>query len=121
MLQPPFRTPELLSLRPQSPASCVGHDIRHPSPQLLPDARDPRGLSWLDLAKGRLRLDRLCRNGCGSTFFPLASPLPPATRKSHRRHPPHRSGPKTGASAIAFGLQIAIEAAMVAGSSTKEK
>jgi hypothetical protein len=43
------------------------------------------------------------------------------TRKSHRRHPPLRYGPKTGASSIAFGLQIAIEAAMVAGSSTKEK
>jgi hypothetical protein len=43
------------------------------------------------------------------------------TRKSHRRHPPLRYGPKTGASSIAFGLQIAIEAAMVAGSNTKEK
>jgi hypothetical protein len=43
------------------------------------------------------------------------------TGKSHRRHPPLRYGPKTGASSIAFGLQIAIEAAMVAGSNTKEK
>jgi hypothetical protein len=43
------------------------------------------------------------------------------TRKSHRRHPPLRYGPKTGASSIVFGLQIAIEAAMVAGSNTKEK
>ena len=30
-------------------------------------------------------------------------------------------GPKMGASSIAFGLQIAIEAAMVAGSNIKEK
>jgi hypothetical protein len=119
MLQPPFRTPEFLSLRPQSPASCAGHRYP-PSPQCC-RAREPRGLSWLDLAKGRLRLDRLCRNGCGSTFFPWASPIPRETRKSHRRHPPLRFGPKTGASSIAFGLQIAIEAAMVAGSNTKEK
>jgi uncharacterized protein (DUF736 family) len=50
----------------------------------------------------------------GSTFFPWASPIPREPRKSLRRHPPLRSGPKTGASSIAFGLQIAIEAAMVA-------
>jgi hypothetical protein len=36
-------------------------------------------------------------------------------RKSHRRHPALGSGPQTGASSIAFGLRIAIEAAMVAG------
>jgi len=56
-------------------------------------------------------------------FLPLPADagIPRETRKSHRRHPPLRYGPKTGASSIAFGLQIAIEAAMVAGSSTKEK
>jgi hypothetical protein len=42
-------------------------------------------------------------------------------RKSRRRHPLLRSGPKTGAAAIAFGLQIAIEAAMVAARTAKEK
>jgi uncharacterized protein (DUF736 family) len=62
-----------------------------------------------------VRLDRLCRNGGGETFFPWASPIPREPRKSPRRHPPLRSGPKRGASSIAFGLQIAIEAAMVAG------
>jgi uncharacterized protein (DUF736 family) len=36
-------------------------------------------------------------------------------RKSRRRRPPLCCGPKRGASAIAFGPQIAIEAAMVAG------
>jgi hypothetical protein len=71
------------------------------------------------LAKGRLRLDRLSRNDGGETFFPWASPIPREARKSHRRHPPLRFGPKTGASSIAFGLQIAIEAAMVAGSNSK--
>ena len=48
-------------------------------------------------------------------------PIPREARKSHRRHPPLRFGPKMGASSIAFGLQIAIEAAMVAGSNIKEK
>jgi hypothetical protein len=51
----------------------------------------------------------------GSTFFPWASPIPREPRKSHRRHPPLRFGPRAGASSIASGLQIAIEAAMVAG------
>ncbi len=31
--------------------------------------------SWLDLAEGQLRLDRLNRNGAGETFFPWASPF----------------------------------------------
>jgi hypothetical protein len=66
----------------------------------------------------RLRLGRLCRNAGGSTFFPWASPIPREPRKSHR-HPPLRFGPKTGAAAIAFGLQIAIEVAMVAGSNSQ--
>jgi hypothetical protein len=55
-------------------------------------------------------------------FFPLGfahSSRKP--KKSHRRRPPLCCGPKTGASSIAFGLQIAIEAAMVAGSNSKEK
>ena len=69
-----------------------------------------------DLAEGRLRLDRLSRNGGGATFFPWASPIPREARKSRRRHPPLRSGPRAGAASIASGLQIAIEAAMVAGS-----
>jgi hypothetical protein len=86
-------------------------------PSLLVTAVGPTKTTWplwLDLAKGRLRLNRLCRNGSGETFFPWASPIPREARKSLRRHPPPRSGPKTGASSIAFGLQITIEAAMVA-------
>jgi uncharacterized protein (DUF736 family) len=71
---------------------------------------------WLDLAEGRLRLDRLNRNGVGSIFFPWASPIPREARKSHRRHPPLRSGPRAGAASIASGFPIAIEAAVVAGS-----
>ena len=80
------------------------------------------GLSLADLARGRLRLDRLSRNGVGETFFPWASSIPREARKSHRRHPPLCSGPRAGASSIASGLKIAIEAAMVAGLETaKEK
>jgi hypothetical protein len=85
---------------------------------------------WLDLAKGRLRLDRLCRNGSARLSSPgLAtpqargdpgSPIPREPRKSRRCHPPLCSGPKSGAAAITFGLQIAIEAAMVAGSDSQE-
>jgi uncharacterized protein (DUF736 family) len=52
---------------------------------------------------------------------PGASPIPREPRKSQPRHPPLRSGPKTGAAAIAFGLQIAIEAAMVAGSNSTRR
>src|ERR1700759_818185 len=74
------------------------------------------GLSLADLARGRLRLDRLSRNGIGETFFPWASPIPREARKSHRRHPPLRSGLRAGAASIASDLQIAIEAVLVAGS-----
>src|SRR5262249_39909896 len=56
---------------------------------------------------------------CAATAAPrLSSPaltrIPRGPRKSQPRHPPLCSGPETGAAAIAFGLQIAIEAAMVA-------
>ena len=56
---------------------------------------------WLDLAEGRLRLDRLePQRRRSSTFFPWTStprdkprgdpvsPIPREARKSHRRHPP---------------------------------
>src|SRR5262249_42624966 len=47
---------------------------------------------------------------------PGLKPIPRETRKSHRRHPPLRYGPRAGASSIVLGLSIAIEAAVVAGS-----
>jgi uncharacterized protein (DUF736 family) len=43
-------------------------------------------------------------------------PIPREATKSHRRHPPLRSGPRAGASSIASGSPIAIEAAVVVGS-----
>jgi hypothetical protein len=76
---------------------------------------------WLDLAEGRLRLDRLSRNGSGSAFFPWASPIPREARKPSAAILRWRSGPQAGASPIAFNLEIAIEAAVVAGSDSKEK
>jgi uncharacterized protein (DUF736 family) len=83
---------------------------------------DRRASPWLDLAEGRLCLDHLSRNGVGSTFFPWAfHPTRQVARgpwhahssranKVYRRHPP-----------LAFGLQIAIEAAVVAGSETARR
>jgi uncharacterized protein (DUF736 family) len=56
-------------------------------------AREHLASHWLDLTEGRLRLDRLNRNGGGETFFPWALPIPREARKSHRRHPPPRCGP----------------------------
>jgi hypothetical protein len=77
----------------------------------------PKASQWLDLAKGRLRLDRLSRNGVGATFFPWPSAIPRGSQESLvaaiLRCAPARGA---GASSIASGLQIAIEAAVVAGS-----
>ena len=72
------------------PRLLVLRNRRRPS-LLLRDAvrrADHAAPLWLDLAEGRLRLDRLCRNSGGETFFPWASPIPREARKSHRRHPP---------------------------------
>uniref|UniRef100_UPI00263A35E2 hypothetical protein n=1 Tax=Reyranella sp. TaxID=1929291 RepID=UPI00263A35E2 len=48
----------------------VGHDVSRGAVW-----RATTASLWLDLARGRLRLDRLSRNGGGSTFFPWASPI----------------------------------------------
>ncbi len=77
----------------------AGHDFS----RMLFGVRDPGLSTAADLAVGRLRLDRLSRNGGGSTFFPWASPIPREARKSPRRHPPLRSGPQAGAASIASG------------------
>src|ERR1700722_16530194 len=87
---------------------------------MLFSAREHLASHWLDLAEGRLRLDRLNRNGGGETFFPWALPIPREARKSHRGRPPLRCGP-AGAAALAFGFQIAVEAAVVAGSETARR
>ncbi len=73
--------------------------------KMLFSVREHLASHWPDLAEGRLRLDRLNRNGVGETFFPWAchparkrardpgSPIPREARKSHHRHPPLRCGP----------------------------
>ena len=82
--------------------------------EMLFSAREHLASHWLDLAEGRLRLDRLRRNGGRIDFLPLAFGHSSRGKKVYRRHPPLRSGPRTGASSIAFGFPIAIEAAVVA-------
>ena len=106
---------------------------------MLFSAREHLASPWLDLAEGRLRLDRLSRNGVGSTFFPWAltrgQPWGPRFAHSSRgkKACPREGGglsaailrcargPPAGASSIASGLPIAIEAAVVAGSKTARR
>jgi hypothetical protein len=88
---------------------------------MLFSAREHLASLWLDLAEGRLRLDRLNRNGCGETFFPWASPIPRAGQESLTAAILRCATARAGAASIAFGFQIAIEAAVVAELETKEK
>ena len=82
----------------------------------------PTASPWLDLAVGRLRLDRLSRNGGGATFFPWASPIPRAGQESLAAAILRCAAARVGAASIAFGFQIAIEAAVVARlENSKEK
>jgi uncharacterized protein (DUF736 family) len=81
---------------------------------MLFSAREHLASHWLDLAEGRLRLDRLNRNGGGETFFPWASPIPRAGQESLPVAILRCAAAQTGAASIAFGFQIAIEAAVVA-------
>src|SRR3984893_5461342 len=74
---------------------CRQCDVRHVFAQRRFSGRVSHAASlWLDLAEGRLRLDRLSRNGAGSTFFPWAMPIPreatkvsPAPSSAPQRHP----------------------------------
>jgi uncharacterized protein (DUF736 family) len=52
----------------------------------------------------------------GRLSSPGHAPIPREARKSPQQRPPLRFGPPAGASPIVLGLQIAIEAAVVAGS-----
>src|SRR5260370_17208697 len=86
-------------------------EVRHVFSQRRCSGRASHAASlWLDLAEGRLRLDRLSRNGAGSTFFPWAKPIPREATSSHRSHPPLRCGPRAGAAAIASGPPTPTEA-----------
>jgi uncharacterized protein (DUF736 family) len=55
-----------------------------------------------------------------ASFFPWAAPIPREARNSPAWRPSRCCGPQAGASSIAFGLSIAIEAAMGAGSKTED-
>jgi hypothetical protein len=100
---------------------------------MLFSAREHLASHWLDLAEGRLRLDRLNRNGCGETFFPWAchparkrarGPRFAHSSRGKKISPPPSSAAaaaRVGAASIAFGFQIAIEAAVVAGSKTARR
>ena len=81
---------------------------------MLFSAREHLASHWLDLAEGRLRLDRLDRNGGGETFFPWASPIPRESQESLAAAILRCTAAQAGAASIAFGFQIAIEAAVVA-------
>ena len=96
---------------------CGATNAGHVFSRACCSARGHTASQWLDLAEGRLRLDRLSRNGSGATFFPWPPAIPrgsqespaaailrcaPASELVRRRSP--------------SGLQIAIEAAVVAGS-----
>ena len=92
---------------------------------MLFSAREHLASHWPDLAEGRLRLDRLNRNGGSETFFPWAchpakdrgdpgSPIPRAGQESLTTTILRCAAALTGAASIAFGFQIAIEAAVVA-------
>jgi uncharacterized protein (DUF736 family) len=69
---------------------------------MLSDWREPCRLNGSISPKDGCASIACAATADGSTFFPWALPIPRETRKSHRRHPPLRSGPKTGAASIAF-------------------
>jgi uncharacterized protein (DUF736 family) len=60
---------------------------------MLFSAREHLASHWLDLAEGRLRLDRLNRNGGRIDFLPLGFAHSSRGKKVARRHPPLRCGP----------------------------
>jgi hypothetical protein len=76
---------------------------RHRCLQPSCSARNHTSSSWLDLAEGRLRLDRLAATAA-QNFLPLGvPPIPRGTRKLFARRPSLRCGPQADASPIASG------------------
>ena len=112
-----FAMPRLLLLRPECLTSGESHSTSTTSsPEDAVRRADRTASSWLDLAEGRLRLDRLRRNGGGETFFPWAEAH---SSRDKKLSPPPSSAPlwpARGVSSTASGFPIAIEAAVVAGS-----
>ena len=88
---------------------------------MLFSAREHLASHWLDLAEGRLRLDRLNRNGVMRLSSPALRPFL-ARQESLTAAILRCASARVGAASIAFGFQIAIEAAVVAElENSKEK
>ena len=88
---------------------------------MLFSAREHLASHWLDLAEGRLRLDRLNRNGGRIDFLPLGFAHSSRGQESLTAAILRCAAAQAGAASIAFGFQIAIEAAVVAGSETARR
>src|SRR3984957_3822699 len=87
---------------------------------MLFGARTTRPLTGLIWPKGGCASIACAATASVRLSSPGLKPIPREARNSHRRHPPLRSGPM-GASSIAFGSPIAIEAAVVAGSKQQRR
>jgi hypothetical protein len=95
-------------------------NVRHVFPHAGCSCPDHTASQWLDLAEGRLRLDRLDAT-VAQNFLPLGVPPIPREPRKFRAAVLRCAAAASGASPIAFGLQIAIEAAVVAGSKTARR
>src|ERR1700722_10238278 len=70
-LSRPFCAPRFPFLRLERRTTCARRSmLTTSSPKDAVRRPDHTASQWLDLAEGRLRLDRLRRNGVGKTFFP---------------------------------------------------
>lgn len=84
---------------------------------MLFGAREQLASHWRDLAEGRLLLDSLKRNGRGKTFFPRLRHREASLAAAIIRC----AAAQSGAASIASSFQIAIKAAVVAGSEQEKK
>jgi hypothetical protein len=104
--------PDLLSIE---------RNVRHLFPHAGCSCPNHAASQWLDLAEGRLRLDRLAATAA-QNFLPLGVPPSPREPRKFRAAVLHYVPVRQAdASPIASGLQIAIEAAVVAGSKTARR
>lgn len=74
------------------------------SPEMLFSAREHLASDWLDLAQGRLRLDRLNRNGGRIDFLPLRFAHSSRGQESLTVAILRYAAAQTGAASIAFGF-----------------
>jgi hypothetical protein len=96
-------------------------NVRHVFPHAGCSCPNHTASQWLDLAEDRLRLDRLAATAA-QNFLPLGVPPIPRESRKFRAAVLHCVPVRQAdASPIASGLQIAIEAAVVAGSKTARR